>query len=144
MRAALRHLAGTVGGRVAVRQIQTLEAANQFLAGDWIGIHNRKFAVPAQQAGTAFLPYAGADLEKIFSLQHYRVVGNDNTVRFHNLTLQIESQTFRYSLARCEVLVCRHLDHTLSLHYGPHCLGRYDSAGKLLSAPVSARKRRTA
>ena len=47
-------------------------------------------------------------------------MGNDNTVRFDNLTLQIESQTFRYSLARCRVLVCRHLDGTLSLYYGQH------------------------
>jgi len=65
-------------------------------------------------------------------------------VRFNNLTLQIQSQTFRHSLARCDVLVCRHLDHTLSLYYGPHCLGRYDWEGKLLWAPGSARKRRTA
>jgi len=63
------------------RQIQTLDAANHFLASDWMAIHNRRFTVPAQQAGTAFLPSVGADLEKIFSLQHHRVVGNDNTVR---------------------------------------------------------------
>ena len=56
-------------------------------------------------------------------------MGNDNTVRFENLTLQIEAQPFRYSLARCRVLVCRHLDGTLSLYYGQHRLGRYDAAG---------------
>jgi hypothetical protein len=30
---------------------------------------------------------------------------------------------FRFSLARCPVLVCEHLDSTISLHYGPHRLG---------------------
>ena len=108
------------------RQITTLEAANRFLASRWLGIHNRKFKVATQQSGTAFVSYLGTELDKTFSIQHERVVGNDNTVRFDNLTLQIESQTFRYSLARCRVLVCRHLDETLSLYYGQHCVGRYD------------------
>ena len=32
-------------------------------------------------------------------------------------------------MARCRVLVCDHLDQTISIHYGPHQLGRYDAAG---------------
>ena len=67
------------------------------------------------------------------------MVGNDNTVRFDNLILQIESQTFRFSLARCRVLACRHLDGTLSLFYRQHLLGRYDSQGRSLSPLASAR-----
>jgi hypothetical protein len=124
------------------RQITTLEAANRFLAGQWLGIHNRKFKVATLQSGTAFVPYRGRELDKIFSIQHERVVGNDNTVRFENLTLQIEAQPFRYSLARCRVLVCRHLDETLSLYYGQHCVGRYDTKGQAWSsrsAPASSR-----
>ena len=145
-RGRCERLFGTWQGRLVAelrsRQITTLEAANRFLAGQWLGIHNRKFKVATLQSGTAFVPYRGRELDKIFSIQHERVVGNDNTVRFENLTLQIEAQPFRYSLARCRVLVCRHLDETLSLYYGQHCVGRYDTKGQAWSsrsAPASSR-----
>jgi hypothetical protein len=69
-------------------------------------------------------------------------VANDNTVRFENLTFQIASQTFRYSLARCPVLVCRHLDHSFSVYYGQHLLGRYDPKGGQWISGVAIRQRK--
>ena len=146
-RGRCERLFGTWQGRLVqelrLRDITTREAGNRFLRDHWIGYHNQKFTVPAQQAGTAFVPYKGSDLNKIFSHQEERVVGNDNTVRFENLHLQIESQTFRYSLARCRVLVCRHLDSGLSLYYGQHLLGRYDQQGRLLPASGAQRQRKS-
>jgi transposase len=138
-RGRCERLFGTWQGRLVqelrLRRITGLEAANRFLQDHWMGSHNRKFTVAAQQPGTAFIPYRGADLDRIFSQQHERMVANDNTVRFENLTFQIASQTFRYSLARCPVLVCRHLDHSFSVYYGQHLLGRYDpKGGPLISA----------
>lgn len=127
---------GTWQGRLPqelrLRNITTMAAANEFLRRKWIPYHNRNFAVPAHQSGTAFIPYAGKELYKIFSHQEPRVVGNDNTVQFGKLSLQIEPQTFRFSMARCRVLVCRHLDGTITVYYGPHVLGRYRANGKLL------------
>jgi hypothetical protein len=38
----------------------------------------------------------------------------------------------RGTLAGCAVTVHQHLDGTLSLSYGPHCLGRYDERGGAL------------
>ena len=67
----------------------------------------------------------------VFSQQQERVVDNDNTVRFEGRCLQIPQQTFRFSLARCRVLVCQHLDQTLTVHYGHHLLGHYDAAGQI-------------
>jgi hypothetical protein len=32
---------------------------------------------------------------------------------------------WRATLAGCQVVVHQHLDGTLSLTHGPHCLGRY-------------------
>ena len=61
------------------------------------------------------------------------MVGNDNTVRYQRKVLQIERQEFRYSMARCRVLVCEHLDGKLSVYYGPHLVGRYDAEGQLLA-----------
>jgi transposase len=126
------------------RRITTMEAANAFLCTQWIPYHNQTFAVKAAQSGTAFVPYAGSDLYKIFSHQEERVVANDNTVSFGKLALQIQPQTFRFSMARCRVLVCQHLDGTLSLYYGPHLLGRYNAQGEILSAVKSPRRRRKA
>ena len=139
-RGRCERLFGTWQGRLPqelrLRGIRTVEAANEFLATEWIAIHDKAFSVEAEQTGTAFLPYTGTELEKIFSQQHERVVDNDNTVRYDNRCLQIPQQTFRFSLARCNVLVCEHLDQTLSVHYANHVLGRYDEAGQALGLPV--------
>jgi hypothetical protein len=43
--------------------------------------------------------------------------------------LQIEPVRWRATLAGCAVIARQHLDGTLSLSYGPHCLGRYDERG---------------
>jgi len=139
-RGRCERLFGTWQGRLPqelrLRNITTVEAANDFLRHDWIGLHSESFTVAAEQTGTAFLRYPGTDLEKIFSQQQERVVDNDNTVRFEGRSLQIPQQTFRFSLARCRVLVCEHLDQTVSVHYGHHALGHYDAAGQLLQLPA--------
>src|SRR5437879_7538554 len=110
---------GTWQGRLPqelrLRGITTVENANEFLRNDWIAIHDASFSVAAEQTGTAFLPYTGTELEKIFSQQHDRVVENDNTVRYENRCLQIPQQTFRFSLGRCRVLVCEDLDQTMKV-----------------------------
>lgn len=130
---------GTLQGRLPQEMraagVASIEAANHFLL-EYLRQHNKRFAVAAAEQGTAFVPYTGNELDKIFSKQHERVVGNDNTVTFGKLRLQIERQTFRFSVAKCRVLVCEHLDGTIAVHYGPHLLGRYHSYGKLIVAPA--------
>src|SRR5467141_1378683 len=60
---------------------RTLEEANRFLREQYIGEFNRRFAVPAVESGTAFVPARRRDLDRVFSLQHERVVNRDNTVQ---------------------------------------------------------------
>jgi transposase len=138
---------GTWQGRLPqefrLRGITTIEAANEFLRKDWVAMHDESFSVKAEQSGTAFLAYTGTELEKIFSQQHDRVVDNDNTVRYENLCLQIQQQAFRFSLARCRVLVCEHLDQAITVHYGHHVLGRYNSAGQSLALAIQQKPPRT-
>jgi hypothetical protein len=140
-RGRCERLFGTWQGRLPqefrLRNITTVEAANDFLRQDWIALHNASFSVEAEQTGTAFVTYPGKDLEKIFSQQQKRVVDNDNTVRFEGRCLQIPQQTFRFSMARCPVLVCEHLDQTLTVHYGHHVLGHYDALGQLQRMPIA-------
>lgn len=133
-RGRCERLFGTRQGRLPqelrLRKITALAAANAFLRRKWIPYHNRTLTVAAQQAGTAFIPYAGNEPDKIFSHQEQRVVGNDDTVQFGKLSLQIEPQTFRFSMAKCRTLVCRHLDGTITVYDGPHVLGGYQANGE--------------
>jgi len=133
---------GTWQGRLPqelrLRQLRTLEAANRFLREQYIAEFNRRFQVAPRQRGNAFVPCRSRDLERIFSLQFERSVNRDNTVSFQNLSLQIERVRWRATLAGCQVVVHLHLNGTLSLTHGPHCLGRYDAAGAPLTAQASA------
>jgi transposase len=115
----------------------TLEQANRFLRQRYIGEFNRCFQVPAAQRGSAFVPTAAHDLNRIFSLQFQRTVNRDNTVSFQNRKLPIAPVGWRGTLAGCSVIAHQHLDGTLSLSYGPHCLGRYDAAGVPLPRKAS-------
>jgi transposase len=132
---------GTWQGRLPqelrLRQLGTLEAANRFLREDYIAEFNRRFQVAPAQRGNAFVPCRSRDLERIFSLQFERSVNRDNTVSFQNLSLQIERVRWRATLAGCQVVVHQHLNGTLSLTHGPHCLGRYDADGRPLPGKAS-------
>lgn len=124
---------GTWQGRLPqelrLRGITAVEAANRFLREQYIGEFNRRFAVPAAQRGTAFLPSPRQHLDRIFSIQHERVVNRDNTVQVENRGLQIDQTPWRATLAGCRVMVYEHLDGTWSIGYGPHIVGRYTADG---------------
>lgn len=125
---------GTWQGRLPqelrLRGITTVEAANRFLHQEYLAEFNRRFQVKPAQAGSAFTPCRHQDLERVFSLQFERTVNRDNTVSFQNLFLQIQPVRWRGTLAGCPVTVHQHLDGTISLRYGPHCVGRYTAEGK--------------
>jgi transposase len=128
---------GRLPQELRLRQLRTLEVANRFLREDYIAEFNRHFQVAPRQRGNAFVPCRSRDLERIFSLQFERSVNRDNTVSFQNLRLQIERVRWRATLAGCQVVVHQHLNGTLSLTHGPHCLGRYDADGRALSGKAS-------
>ena len=130
---------GTLQGRLPnefrLHGIKTKEEANRFLKEVYIKEHNRRFKVKAEGSGSAFVPVQPyIDLGLIFSIKTERTVNYDNTVAFENLNLQIEPSQLRVSFAKCRVTVHRRLDQTLSITFGPHLLGRYDSQGQLLKA----------
>jgi len=136
---------GTLQGRLPAEMrkagVRTMDEANAYLA-KYLLEHNAKFTVIPTEQGTAFVPYTGADLKKVFSRHHERIVGNDNTISFGRIRMQIERQTFRFSMARCRVLLCELLNGTIAVYYGPHLLGTYSSDGQLLGNPQ--RKERAA
>jgi len=135
---------GTWQGRLPqelrLRGITTVEEANRFLRQEYIAEFNRRFAITAAQAGSAFLRLQGQDLERIFALQHQRVVNRDNTVEIFHRVLQIERTPWRNTLAGCSVIVYEHLDGTLSVGYGPHLVGHFDPEGMPLPQITRRRK----
>src|SRR5207245_6133249 len=136
---------GTWQGRLPqelrLRGITTVEEANRFLRQEYVAEFNRRFAVRAAQSGSAFLPLAGQDLERIFAVQHERVVNRDNTVEIAHRVLQIEQTPWRGTLAGCRVTVYEHLDGTLSVGYGPHRVGRFNAQGVPLLEPQKRRRK---
>src|SRR5713101_281512 len=133
---------GTWQGRLPqelrLRGIRTLEGANKFLNEHYVAEFNRRFQVQPAERGSAFVPRRSRDLDLIFSLQFERTVNRDNTVSFQNLTLQIAKTAFRNTLAGCTVMIHEHLDRTVSIRYGPHCVGRYDRCGLPQASPKTA------
>ena len=121
--------------------ITTVEEANRFLREHYIAEFNQRFQVAATQRGSAFVPCRRRDLDLVFALQFERTVNRDNTVSFQNLSLQIDRQAWRGTLAGCTVSVHQHLEGTLSLTYGPHRLGHYSAQAVLMaSAKLAAKK----
>jgi transposase len=110
--------------------ISTLEEANRFLSGHYIDVFNRKFTVAAEQKESAFRRTSRSDLDWIFTVQTERVVAKDNTVAIGNRVWQIEKSRFRSTLAGCTVTIHEHLDGRVSLRYGPHVVGRFNSHGQ--------------
>jgi transposase len=135
---------GTWQGRLPqelrLRQLTTIAAANQFLCEHYINEFNQRFTVKAAERGTAFVPLKRKDLDLIFSLQHERVVARDNTVSFANCSWQIERTKLRGTLAGCRVTVHEHLDDTLSITFGPHVVGRYQTEAVEMTPPRKATK----
>jgi transposase len=115
--------------------ISTVQGANQFLRDKYIKEFNAKFSVPAAEKGTAFRRTSRGDLNWIFTVQTERVVGKDNTVAIGDRLWQIDKTRFRSSLAGSTVTIHEHLDETVSIRFGPHVVGRFDSKGDKLINP---------
>jgi len=121
--------------------INGLEEANRFLREHYIAEFNGKFAIAAQERGTAFRPCGRRDLDYVFSVQTERVVDKDNTVAIGDRWWQIEKSRWRHSLAKQTVTIHQHLDGNVSIRFGPHIVGRYGSDGQPLQVEAKGKRR---
>ena len=90
---------------LALASITTVEAANAFIRDVYLPMHNARFAVKAEQDGSAFVAIPGVDLNEILCIQEDRQVGNDNTVTFHRRRLQIPPSPLRAHFVKARVKV---------------------------------------
>ena len=95
-----------------------MDAANRYLETQYRPAYNAEFAQSALAMGSAFVPWAGANLEEILCQQ------------FERLTLQIPRQRHRCHFVKLTVRVHRYLDDTLAIFHGPRCLARYRADGQ--------------
>src|ERR1035438_4712094 len=75
--------------------ISTVEAANRWLSETYIADHNKLFAISAEQEGSAFVADTMGAWREILCVQEGRTVGNDNTVKWQRLSLQLPPSRLR-------------------------------------------------
>jgi transposase len=123
---------------LALAGIATVEAANAYIAAVFIPAHNAQFARKAEQEGSAFVAAPGVNLCEILCIQEERQVGNDNTVSFNRLRLQIPPGPLRPHFVKATVKVRQYHDGTHAIFHGQRCLGRYDGKGAFTSEEMAA------
>ena len=117
---------------LALAGIRTIEAANRWLREVYIAEHNERFAIEAEQEGSAFVADAMSAWREILCIQEERTVGNDNTVKWHRLSLQLPPSRLRPHFAKAKVRVHEYPDGHLAMFWGPHRLADYDANGSAI------------
>jgi len=127
---------GTIQGRLPqelkLNNIDNYQDANKYLKEVFIPSFNKRFSVPTKEEGSAFIPLIGLDLEVILSKKEKRKVGNDNTVRYKNLYLQIPQVGAHAHYARCWVQVHEFINKTLAISFNGKLLAKYTSQGLIM------------
>jgi hypothetical protein len=124
---------GTIQGRLPqelrLHGVQDYAGANRYLEQHFVPDFNRRFTVTPRETGSAFLKLAIRDLELVLTMQHERVVRQDNVVVFERHLLQLPQPRLRAHYVRCPVLVHRFLDATLGVSFQGRLIARYDAKG---------------
>jgi len=128
---------------LALAGITERAAANEYLTTQFLPAYHQRFAVPADEAGTAFVPWIGTSLAEILCIQDERVVAKDNTVHYHRQRLQIPQDPHRFHYVQVTVRVHEYPDGTLAVFHGPRCLARYSAEGVLQEAASTTRPQPT-
>ena len=123
---------------LALAGVDDIEGANAFIRDVYIPAHNARFAIAAEQEGSAFVAIPGVDLAEVLCVQEDRDVGNDNCVRFKTLRLQIPESPLRAHFVKARVKVRQYPDGTHAVFHGQRCLGRYDQKGNFTHQKFAA------
>jgi len=110
--------------------ITAMAGANCYLKEVYLARHNARFMVAPELETSAFTPVVGFAIAEILCIHDERVVGADNTVRYHNFKLQIPPSPLRHHFVKAYVRVHHYPDNTLALFHGPRAIGHYDANGK--------------
>src|SRR3546814_340983 len=131
---AFRTLQDRLPKELRLAGIREIEAANRWLAEVYIPAHNARFAVAPEQPGSAFVADRAGAWREILCIQDERRVGNDNTVKWHGLHLQLPPSPLRPHFVKARVRVHEYPDGALAVFLGPHRLADYDADGTHIKA----------
>lgn len=121
---------------LAAAGIADMAAANRYIAEVYLPAFNAEFAVPAREAGTAFVPWIGGSLGDILCEQHSRSVSADNCVRFEGLSLQIPADRYRCNYVKAKVRVHKYANGSMAVFHGPRKLADYGPDGKPITKKI--------
>lgn len=116
---------GRLPNELKLHGIQSVQEANRYILESFLPWHRKNLIKPTIQKATAFTPYRGTSLNLIFAVKEQRTVACDNTIRWNNQTFQIQPSKFRISFAKCKVTVHEHLDHSITITFGPHIIAKF-------------------
>jgi transposase len=117
---------------LALAGITTVAAANRWLREVYVAEHNARFAIAAEQKGSAFVADTTGAWREILCIQEERKVGNDNTVKWRRLSLQLPPSRLRPHFVKVMVRVHEYPDGQLAVFWGPHRLADYDANGTII------------
>lgn len=117
---AFRTLQDRLPKELALAGISEPAAANAYIRDTYLAEHNARFAVPATEPDSAFVPAPAAQWRDLLCVQETRQVGNDNTVRWQGRSLQIPKSRLRPHFARATVRLHEYPDGAIALFWGPH------------------------
>jgi len=141
-RGRMERVFGTLQSRLPpelrLAEIATIAAANRYLREQFVPDYNARFAVPAAEEGSAFLPYAGRPLADVLCVQESRQVGRDNCVNWNGIALQIPPQRHRHHYVKATVRVHEYPNGQLAIFDGPSCLARFDRNRKPIDVSRAA------
>jgi transposase len=120
-----------------VAGISTIEAANVYLAEQFVPQHNATFARAPRDPVSAFVGLGSADLDAILCHEETRIVARDNTVSVNRRILQIGPQRGRRSCAGLEVTVRHHLDGRITVTQGARVFATFPAAGEPVDADAA-------
>lgn len=124
-----------------VAGIRDYDAANAYLEMTYIPAFNQRHTVKPAEAESAFVRIVGIDLKRLLSVQHERVVRNDNTVVLEKLVLQLPARKERMHFARCPVTVHEFLDGTLGVSFRETLVATFTREGKEVTGRTSTKRR---
>jgi len=128
---AFRTLQDRLPKELVLAGITTVAAANRFLRAVYLGEHNDRFAVPAEDPAAAFVQVPDALWRDALCIQEERRVGNDNCVSWRGRHLQIPPTPLRPHLVRATVRVHDYPDGTVAIFKGPQRLASFPPATAL-------------
>jgi hypothetical protein len=133
---AFATIQGRLPQELRLAGIRDYQKANDYLEKVFVRDFNRRFTVEPASPTSAFVPMVGVDLDLVLSVQHTRRVGNDSTIAFDGLRLQLPPTQDRPHYVRCEVIAHEFPEGTLAVSYLGRELARYARDGQLLQGPA--------